>query len=134
MVRDYLHVVAQGLTDEMIAGVREHFRRRAAERDAGLDERRRALHEAARRAADRLAEDPSVTRVVLFGSVATGRADERSDIDLAVFGLAPERYFRASADAVEAAGVEVDLVRVEEAAESLKARIDADGVVLYDAG
>lgn len=56
---------------------------------------------------------------MLFGSVATGQADERSDIDLAVAGLEPHRHFLASAEAVDAAGHEVDLVCIEDAAPSL---------------
>lgn len=46
-------------------------------------------------AARLLVERFGVTRVVLLGSVALGKADERSDLDLAVEGLEPRRYFEA---------------------------------------
>lgn len=35
------------------------------------------------------------TQVYLFGSAATGRMHEGSDIDVAVTGLPPARFFRA---------------------------------------
>ncbi len=132
--RDYPTGVLEPLTDEMIADARAHFRRRGAVRREALEALRQELMEGAKRAAACLAAEPGVTSVVLFGSVALGTADSHSDIDLAVAGLPAELYFRASADIVDAAGVEVDLVRLEEAEASLLARIEADGVVRYDAG
>lgn len=73
-------------------------------------------------------------RVILFGSVARGEADEDSDIDLAVEGLAPELHFTAMGRAWHAAGRPVDLVRLEDAPPALRARVLSDGEVLRDAG
>jgi predicted nucleotidyltransferase len=99
------------------------------------DEARRAA--AARRAADllgRLSEAKRLLvdvhrsrRVVLFGSLARGDSGERSDVDLAVEGLAPDAYFPALADVTVALGCLVDLVRVEIAPPSLLARIAEEG-------
>ena len=69
-------------------------------------------------------------QVWLFGSLAVGGEVERSDVDLAVAGLPGERYFRALADLMELFSTSVDLVRVEEAVPSLRARIEAEGLVL----
>jgi predicted nucleotidyltransferase len=67
-------------------------------------------------------------KVILFGSLATGRTTGGSDIDLAVEGLAAERYFSALADVMAAVVGPVDLVRLEEAPASLVDRIAAEGI------
>ena len=66
-------------------------------------------------------------RVWVFGSLATGSMTETSDVDMAVQGLAPERYFEALAELMTVFGAPVDLVRIEEASESLRERILAEG-------
>jgi len=52
--------------------------------------------------------------VYVFGSAATGTAQEGSDIDLAVRGLPPERYFRALSDASDFLDRPLDLVDLDE--------------------
>jgi uncharacterized protein len=42
------------------------------------------LHDALRVARERIAEEFAVNRIVLFGSVARGEADEESDVDLLI--------------------------------------------------
>jgi len=74
------------------------------------------------------------TRVILFGSVARGEAEEDSDLDLAVEGLPAARLFDAMAKALRAAGRPVDLLRLEEAPTTLRDRVLADGEVVRDAG
>lgn len=115
-----------------LPGALTSLRRRRAEREARLATLRTGLMAAAHRAATALAGHPGVQRVVLFGSAATGTADEHSDLDLAVVGLTDREYFRASADAVEAAGFEVDLVQLEQAPASLREVIERDGITLYE--
>lgn len=78
-----------------------------------------------------LVEDFGVQRVILFGSLRWGTLHETSDIDLAVTGLAPESYWRALDRVTRAAERPVDLVPLDEASASLRARIDADGEVLH---
>jgi uncharacterized protein len=63
--------------------------------------------------------------VVLFGSLANGACHADSDVDLAVSGLPGDRYFEALADLMEVFAGPVDLVRLEDAPESLRERIDA---------
>jgi len=72
-------------------------------------------------------------RVILFGSVARGEADEDSDLDLAVEGLPAARLFDAMAMAARAAGRPVDILRLEEATPTLRERVLADGEVVRDA-
>ncbi|MCC6624197.1 MAG: nucleotidyltransferase domain-containing protein [Deltaproteobacteria bacterium] len=108
-----------------------NLRRMQAEADAA-DEARAAVARAALPALVKLLVDRlGVTRVVLFGSLLEGRLHERSDIDLAVAGLAPERYWEALWRAAEIAGRDVDLVPLEEASESLRERIETSGEVLH---
>ncbi len=73
-----------------------------------------------------------VRRVVLFGSLARGRADKNSDIDLAVEGLAPEDYFPALTEAYRLVKVDVDIVRLEEAHPDLLRVIAEHGEVLHE--
>lgn len=52
--------------------------------------------------------------VYVFGSAATGRLREDSDIDLAVAGLPPKRFLEAMGRAARAMGRPVDLVDLDE--------------------
>ena len=52
--------------------------------------------------------------VYLFGSAATGRFGEGSDVDLAVAGLPPERFFPAMARAARILDRSLDLVDLDE--------------------
>lgn len=72
-----------------------------------------------------------VRRVVLFGSFARGEIHERSDLDLAVEGLPARDYYRAVA-ACLSASVPVDLIRIEDATEGLRRRIEEEGDVLQE--
>ena len=85
--------------------------------------------------ASRLAEVPSVERVVLFGSRARGDHGARSDIDLAVFAPGATLADRARmAELVEDAPalVGIDLVRLDEADDALRRAIEAEGIVLHE--
>ena len=52
--------------------------------------------------------------VYLFGSAATGKLREGSDIDLAVSGLPPERFFEAMGDAGDILAQPLDLLDLDE--------------------
>lgn len=74
-----------------------------------------------------LVERHGAHRVWLFGSLSAGVPSSESDVDLAVEGLEVPRYFHALADLMEIFQGPVDLLRVEEAPESLRERIAAEG-------
>lgn len=106
------------------------IRMAACEREA---EQRRA-QEARRRlpaVVRELVERFGARRVVLFGSLLSGRLHERSDIDIAVEGLAPERYWEALWRCSEALGHDVDLVPIEGASPALRETVEVDGEVLH---
>jgi predicted nucleotidyltransferase len=80
-----------------------------------------------------LSRDPGVRRIWLFGSVAKGRQpDFRSDVDLAVEGLAAERYLSVWAALDEGLRLSPDLVRWEEANATLRDQIERWGILLYE--
>lgn len=86
----------------------------------------------ARKAADLLRERFDVQRVAVFGSLAHPELFHiRSDVDLAVWGLDPRDFLRALA-AVTGLDPEicVDLIAFEEAPESLRDLIKAEGASL----
>ena len=52
--------------------------------------------------------------VYLFGSAATGKIREHSDVDMAVSGLPPERFFEAMGEAADLLDIPMDLVDLDE--------------------
>jgi uncharacterized protein len=88
----------------------------------------RAARLTARLPAARAALDRAGAKEVwLFGSLATGAVRETSDVDLAASGLPPEHFFDALAELMELFVAPVDLVRLEDAPDSLRRRILEEG-------
>ncbi len=80
--------------------------------------------EVARRAAQILQQEFGVQRVVLFGSMLNhGRMTCHSDIDLVVWGLPEQDYFRAGAAVERGHEFSIDLVEVQHARLELLASI-----------
>lgn len=77
-----------------------------------------------------LVERFSVRQVWLFGSRVSGPLHEASDVDLAVVGLDSRLLHRAHAEVEDILRWPVDLIRMEEAHESLLAHIHAEGRLL----
>lgn len=100
-----------------------------AERQRGAERAERLLSSAGR-ARRLLIDTHGAKRVWLFGSLVAGSPTAHSDVDLAVEGLASNAYFRALADLMALFHGPVDLVRLEEAADSLRERVFAEGVEL----
>ena len=70
-------------------------------------------------------------RVILFGSLATGRFRKDSDIDIAVEGLSVDTYFKAlSILEEELQDVRFDLIDMKEALPSVIKRIEREGIGL----
>ena len=97
----------------------EIYRKSARKRQQALRESRRIRHEhaweVARRAASLLRKHFAASRVVVFGSLLRPEVfDERSDVDMAVWGVTDEKYLRAVA-AVTALDKEIslDLIKME---------------------
>jgi predicted nucleotidyltransferase len=90
------------------------LQQRAQARAVAASERASVLRAEAGVLARRLLEEPGVTGVWLFGSLAWGRPHAASDIDLAVAGLPSGRYFGVLGELLMSASASVDLVRLEE--------------------
>lgn len=70
-------------------------------------------------------------RAFLFGSLTWGGFDERSDVDVMVFGLSAEAGAELCAHVWDAIGRPVHLVRAETAEARLVARVGAEGEELH---
>ncbi len=108
------------------------LRRRQASVDHQAQERWQQAQQVARDAARQLHEGFSARRVVLFGSAVERSSFTRwSDVDLAVWGVPPERFYAAVA-AVTSLHVDipVDLVDAEQCSEDRKKTIEHEGVEL----
>lgn len=117
------------LTAERLAEYRTGALLREATRKQESRSRRLRAWRAAHRAANLLKGSFGANRVIVFGSLAHGAwFSPRSDIDLAVEGLASEGFSRAwSAVEKVAQGFSVDLVDLAAAPEGLRERIREDG-------
>jgi len=109
-----------------VGTTRAHLRRLEAKRAEKGAERRRELEAQLPEARDVLREK-GADRVWVFGSVANGETTSSSDLDLAVEGLASRQYFPALGELSRRVTCEVDLVRMEEAPDSLRERVLAEG-------
>ncbi|RAK08583.1 putative nucleotidyltransferase [Halanaerobium saccharolyticum] len=95
-------------------------------------ERRQEALTKAKKAAKVLKEKYKAERVILFGSVLDeDRFYLRSDVDLAVFGLKDELFYKAYAEVMNIiSGFEVDLLDYKECRDSFKKEIKEQGVEL----
>jgi predicted nucleotidyltransferase len=108
------------------------IRRRQASVDPQVQERWQQAQQLAREAAQQLREEFGARRVVLFGSAVEQSSFTRwSDVDLAVWGVPPERFYAAVAAVTGlSTDIPVDLVDAEQCSENLKKTIEQEGVEL----
>ena len=106
-------------------------RRQAFERQELARRRRKALR-VARQAAQLLRDEFGARRVVLFGSLAQpGQYTRLSDIDLAAWGILPERFFAAVASVTGLSSTfKIDLVDPESCRPGLQNAIEQRGKAL----
>jgi predicted nucleotidyltransferase len=114
-----------------LEGYRTGWRRREQVRRLERAKRRERAWRVAACAAWLLKETFGVRQVWAFGSLVRDQLDERSDIDLAVVGLA-ERDLCRAVGRLQALDPEfpIDVVRLEDAPPSLRRRIEREGVLL----
>lgn len=78
--------------------------------------------------AAQLLQQKGARRIWVFGSMARGgHPHGSSDVDIAVEGLAAPGLIRTLLEVEQVLGVEVDLIRLEECSDSLRARIAREG-------
>ncbi len=120
------------ITPEQMAVYRATAQRRHQEELQELALRQQCGWEVARQGARLLKEKFGAKRVVLFGSLLDlKRMHQRSDVDLAVWGLDERYYFRAVAGLLDIDPTfSVDLVEVEHARPHILEAINTTGVEL----
>lgn len=120
------------LTPEQMTGYREGYRRRRDLRQQALAARHARAWQVARAAATLLKEQFGAAQVAVFGSLLRpDRFRERSDVDLAVWGLDERMYLKAVSRLLDLdPEISVDLVEAEFAAPRLRAVIEQEGVML----
>jgi predicted nucleotidyltransferase len=91
-----------------------------------------AEHREVKTAVDILKEY-GVKRIFLFGSVAKSKHRSHSDIDLACEGISPERFFKVLGELLSRTGGSIDLVDVKEVKDTLRKRIEREGILIYEA-
>jgi predicted nucleotidyltransferase len=121
------------IAPEKLAVYRRTAQARWAREQQAVTSRRTAAWASARQAAQLLKAKFGATRVVAFGSLAhSAWFHARSDIDLAVAGVAPETFWQAwcALDELAADRFDFDLVAIETVAGRLRHEIDREGVEL----
>lgn len=111
---------------------RQTAQRQARRERERLAQRFERAHKAAHKAAALLVGEFGVSKVKIFGSLVHPELfHSRSDIDLAAWGLDEFDYYRAVGQ-LQAVDPEfsIDLVRIEEASESIRKRIQDEGVLI----
>jgi uncharacterized protein len=103
------------------------WQRRAARRGQEQGRRAAGARLTARQAAAVLREEFGVEEVWLFGSLAAEPRHDAFDIDLAVRGLRPERYFHALARICDLTDLHIDLVTLESCSDRLRRAVAATG-------
>lgn len=121
---------AAQVTEDDMAIYRATARRRWAQEQQEMSQRRERAWALARQASSLLREQFNASRVMVFGSlVRSGLFHLRSDVDLAVWGLDERVYYRAVSQLLSLdPSIEVDLVIAEEAPATLRAVIEEEGV------
>lgn len=106
----------------------ERYSRRMQDHES----RRKALREQVMSLVPEIARSTGASRVYLFGSLAWGRVHARTDIDLAVEGIAPGHLSDFAAEALMQLDADVDVVPLERASESLRERILQEGELIWE--
>ncbi|MGD1906735.1 MAG: nucleotidyltransferase family protein [Leptolyngbyaceae cyanobacterium] len=120
------------ITPDKMAAYRASARQRRQQKYDRLQARYRRGRAIALQAATLLKQDFQVEKVVLFGSMVSGdRVHERSDVDLAVWGLNSQDLYKAVGRLLALApDIPIDVVPIEAATPRLQAAIQQTGVFL----
>lgn len=120
------------ISAERMAIYRATAQQRQQKKAQALSLRHQRAWKVAYQASQILKEEFGARQVAAFGSMLVlSRFHERSDIDLAVWGLDEKVYYRAVARLLDLEPtISVDLVEVERASPTLRTVIEQEGVLL----
>ncbi len=76
-------------------------------------------------------KDSGCSKILLFGSLAEGKTDIKSDIDIAVNGITTKKFFNAIAKLPILVKHRVDLIDLDDLPPDFRKSIEKNGIVLY---
>ena len=127
----FMSMTALDLSPEALKKYRplDAIKKRRAKFSAEIADRRRRARIAARKAAKLLKTKFGAKEVILFGSLARrGSFSLYSDIDLAVRGIAPEKFYAAVSAVMDISPeFKIDLVEPEDCSPAMFKNIEKDG-------
>lgn len=120
------------ISPEEMAAYRAGNRRRMEKDREELSRRYHRAWKIARKGADLLKKEFKAKEVIVFGSLLEKELFHiRSDVDLAVRGLDEKLYYRAVSRLLDLdTDISSDLVMIRDAAESLRKRIEKEGIII----
>lgn len=125
---------ASELSAEELRSYRPWLSMERHRKDPEVSRRREDAWRVARIAAELLKKRFGAKRVVAFGSLVRKTVfTQWSDIDLAVWGIPPEEYYRAAGEAVDIGleeGIRVDVVDAGDCGPRFLAEIEDEGIQL----
>ncbi|MEC4894293.1 MAG: nucleotidyltransferase domain-containing protein [Oscillatoria sp. PMC 1051.18] len=118
------------LTPEQMEIYRAGARRRRQQEQEKMVKKQQSGWKVAKEAAELLKREFGAQKVVIFGSMLKlDKLHDRSDLDLAVWGLNPRDYYRAVGKLLSLdPDIPVDLVEVESAKPHILKVIEEEGV------
>jgi predicted nucleotidyltransferase len=125
---------ASELTKEELRSYRPWLSMEQHQKDPEASRRRDDAWEVARVVAGMLKKRFGATRVVVFGSLARKSVfTPWSDIDLAVWGIAPEKYYQAAGGAMDIGledGIRVDVIDPGDCDSQFLKAVEQEGIDL----
>lgn len=120
------------LSLEEVAQYRQSYKEREKQKKLKLGERYKEAWETARRVAEILYGRYRAKKVAIFGSLRSSELfNEWSDIDIAVWGIEPELYYKAVAETISLSTIfKIDIVDPDDCSESLKRLIEKEGIII----
>ena len=118
--------------DDKMAAYRASAQKRQQQKRVRLSQRQQLGLTVAQQASEMLKREFKVRKVALFGSMlSVDNVHERSDVDLAVWGMSSKDYYRAVGQLQGLSpDISVDLVEAEAVPLRLLREIEATGVTL----
>ena len=97
-----------------------------------MEQRYHKAWSVAKKVADILYQEYQAKKVTVFGSLSSlDYFNEWSDIDIAVWDIKPELYFKAVAKTLSlSTEFEIDIVDPDDCNESLKEMIEKEGIIM----
>lgn len=123
---------ARDLSLKEIQRYQKFYKEQEKKKKEKLQQRYYQAWSIARKAAKILHQEYKAQKVVVFGSLRNNEHfREWSDIDIAVWGIKPELYYKAVARIISLSPIfKIDVVDPEDCQESLKEIIEKEGIVL----